>query len=230
MAKIDFVPNDYVQQRESGRANFLYLILFGVLMGAIGVTFSVIKMRQKAVNSDLKAIESKMANAQAQIAQLEEIKTKSKAVMSAMVVTADLLEPMPRSLILASLTNNLPSGVSLLELRLNEKEITSSTQRTGQYQKTTTTTAADASTATNKPQTETNIEITGIAPSDIEVAGYISKLTNSILTENVELVQSKEHKDKKSNFREFKLKAKLVSDISLSREDIENIKMTARGN
>jgi Tfp pilus assembly protein PilN len=197
-------------------------------MGAIGVTFSVIKMRQKAVSSELQAIESKMAGAQLQIAQLEEIKTKSKKVMGAMVMTAELLEPMPRSLILASLTNNLPSGVSLLELRLNETELKTNTHapKTGQYQKNT-----QKPVSTNqKPATETSIEITGIAPSDIEVAGYIAKLSSSILTETVELVQSKEHKADNSKYREFKLKVKLKSNISLSREDIEIIKNPVKGN
>ena len=41
MAKIDFVPNDYIQQRQSSRANFMYLVLFMILMAAVGVTFSI---------------------------------------------------------------------------------------------------------------------------------------------------------------------------------------------
>ena len=50
MANIDFVPNDYIQKRDSTRANLLYLFLFIVVMAGIGATFSVIKMRQKDIN------------------------------------------------------------------------------------------------------------------------------------------------------------------------------------
>ena len=123
MVKIDFVPNDYIQQRDSGRANFLYLVLFGALMGAIGVTFSIIKMHQKSVESELVSLNLQMSKAQEQITQLDELKTKSKSMMKTMVMTAELLEPIPRSIVLANLTNNLPLGVSLLELKLEEKDL-----------------------------------------------------------------------------------------------------------
>jgi hypothetical protein len=87
MAKIDFVPNDYVQQRDLSRANFLYVILFSALMGGIIVTFSIIKLRQKSVNAELKAVETRMTQAHEQIAQLEDLKIKSSAMMKTMAVT-----------------------------------------------------------------------------------------------------------------------------------------------
>ena len=123
MAMINFVPDDYVQQRRASRSNILYLMLLLAMLGAIGITFGFIKMRQGKVQDELAELNSRMAEAQEQIAQLEELKIKSKAMMTTMVMTAELLEPVPRSIILASLTNNLPSGVSLLDFGLEEKEI-----------------------------------------------------------------------------------------------------------
>ncbi|MCK5172385.1 MAG: hypothetical protein KAR47_03285, partial [Planctomycetes bacterium] len=122
MVNIDFVPNDYIQERESSKANFLCLVLFAALMGAIGVTFSIIKMKQKVVRSELAAVNARMTQAAQQISQLDELKTKGKAMMKTMVLTAELLEPIPKSVILACLTNNLPGGVSLLELELTKEE------------------------------------------------------------------------------------------------------------
>ncbi|MBN1818048.1 MAG: PilN domain-containing protein [Sedimentisphaerales bacterium] len=228
MAKIDFVPNDYIQQKECGRANFLYLILFGILMGAIGVTFSIIKMRQKAVESDLSSLEQRMAEAGAQIAQLDELKKKTSTMMQTMVTTAELLEPMPRSVILACLTNKLPGGVSLLELKMEEKEQKAASSRPpssqSQYQKTKAQQEQTPQSANSRPATETTIEIKGIAPSDIEVASYIARLSASILMQNVALVESKEHIVEDVRYREFKLKAKLKQNISLTKEDIEKIR------
>ena len=122
MTNIDFVPDDYVQQRESGRANFMYLVLFAALMGAVGVTFSTIKVRQRVVTKELEEVNARMLAAREQIAQLEEFKTKSKTIMKSAVMTAELLEPVPRSIILACLTNKLPGGVSLLEFDLEQKK------------------------------------------------------------------------------------------------------------
>jgi len=225
MSNIDFVPNDYVQQRESNRINFMCLVFFGVLMGAIGITFSVIKVRQKAVAAELWSVNNRMANVQQQIAQLDELKIKSKAMLKTMVMTSELLEPIPKSIILACLTNNLPAGVSLLELRLKqeEKEIIIQVENISQFE------TASANASENEPAvikekiSEITIEIGGIAPSDIEVANYIAKLNESVLLDDVLLVESREHNVEKSRFREFKLEA-IVRDIQLTHDDVTAIK------
>jgi len=229
MAKIDFVPDDYIRQRESNRTNFLYLILFGVLMSAVGVTFSIIKVRQRAVKSELNAVVARMSQAQDKIARLEELKLKSTRMMKTMLMTAELLEPVPRSVILASLTNSLPAGASLLEIKLTEQETKApATPARTQYQAASEK-AAQAAETPASPSMETTIEITGIAPSDIEVANYISTLSESIMLRNVSLVESKEHKIDKTRFREFKLKTMLKKNLVLTKDDIKRIKEKNEG-
>lgn len=224
MAKIDFVPNDYIQQRESNRANFLYLILFSALMGGIIVTFSIIKLRQKSVSSELRAADVKMARAHEQISQLEDLKVKSSTMIKTMAVTGELIERVPRSVVLACVTNNLPSGVSLLDFKLKQKEVksTASETRTSQYQTASAATSGTGSAAERLE--ETGIELEGIAPSDIEVAAYIAQLEGSILLDGVELVESKEYKLDDIGFRQFKLKALINNEVLLTQEDIDRIK------
>jgi len=224
MVKIDFVPNDYIQQRRSSRANFMYLILFVAFMVVVGVTFSIIKIRQRAVESALVAVNAKMAEAQEQITQLEELQIKGKTMMRTMAMTAELLEPVPKSVILACLTNNLPSGVSLLELKLTVKEAKPSASKSASASQYQAASAAGGTAVSKEKILETHIEIKGIAPSDIEVANYIAQLGDSILLTNVALVESKEHKIDKTKFREFKLTAVLKKDVRLTKEDIESIR------
>jgi Tfp pilus assembly protein PilN len=242
MAKINFVPNDYIQQRQSSRANLMYLTLLAALLGGIGVTFSIIKMRQRAVQADLDAVNAKMAQAKEQIAQLEELKTKGKTMMKSMVMTAELLEPVPRSIILACLTNNMPSGVSLLEVEMKEKETKVAIAPAETAAGTAKPAAAakpgakpsqyQAASAKNKKAApvetktllENNIEIEGIAPSDIEVASFISNLSSSILLDSVELVESKEEDIDGVKFRQFRLRTSLKQNLTLTREDISSIR------
>lgn len=75
---------------------------------------------------------------------------------------------------------------------------------------------------------ETHIEIEGIAPSDLQVASYIERLSNSSLLDNVALVESKEHKVEDSTFRQFKLTAMLTNDVHLTRDDVETIRVKAK--
>jgi Tfp pilus assembly protein PilN len=226
MATINFVPDDYVQQRQSSRANVLYLMMLTAMLGAIGVTFGFIKVRQKAVSAELAELDARMKQTQQQMLELEELEKQRVTMMKTMVMTAELLEPIPRSIVLASLTNNLPSGVSLLEFKLQEKEITISKP-------------APAAAAAPKPgvpgakaapQTETAIEssldIQGIAPSDIQVAEYIASLSGSILFNQVALVESKELEIEGIKFRQFRLNAMLKPHLTLSKDDIDMIRKT----
>jgi Tfp pilus assembly protein PilN len=230
MATINFVPDDYVQQRRASRANVLYLMLLMAMLGAIGITFGFIKMRQRTVRAELAQLNQRMTQAKEQIAQLEELKIKSNEMMKTMVVTAELLEPVPRSIVLASLTNNLPSGVSLLDFELKEKETqvirpassrASKAAAGSQYKNKTA--AAQDKTEPDK-LIETDLEIKGIAPSDIQVAGFIARLSNSILFDAVSLVESKEVEIDAVKYREFRLKAIIKPNLELTKEDIDNIR------
>jgi Tfp pilus assembly protein PilN len=221
MSRVDFVPEEYMQQRQSGKANFMYLLLFGAMMCGIGVTFSIIKVRQKAVAAELATVNAKMVQAGAQIAQLEELKTKGKDVMKTMVMTSGLIEKVPRSIILACLTNNMPTGVSLLELKLEEKVITPKVPKPVAK---TAGAAAAAAAAPPKKIVSTMVNISGIAPSDIGVANYIARLSESILLDRVSLVESKERKIDDMKFRQFKLNAYIKSEMLLTKEDISNIR------
>jgi Tfp pilus assembly protein PilN len=227
MLNINFVPDDYVQKRESMRANVMYLILFLVVMIGLGGTFMVLKVRQKAIANQVAVVTEKMEKAKKDIAQLEDLQAKRKQMMKAALMTAELIEPTPRTVILAELTNTLPSGASLRNVRLKEKQpAASSSPKPSTYDQAKAAGASNpsAQAAVPKPDVETCIEIDGIAPSDIQVASYIAQLNNSILFDNVALVLSKEYVRDEATFREFKLTANIKKDIHLSKQDVERIR------
>jgi hypothetical protein len=66
-----------------------------------------------------------------------------------------------------------------------------------------------------------------MAPSDLQVASYIERLSNSTLMHNVALVESKEHKIDNGIFRQFKLTAMLKNDVHLTKDDVESIRKQA---
>jgi Tfp pilus assembly protein PilN len=228
MANINFVPDDYVQNNISRRTNLMYLVLFAVVMIALCGSFMTIKIRQRACSIKEKLVTTKMAKIQETIKQFEELQAKRGAMMRTALTTAELLEPVPRSVLLASLTNNLPQGVSLLKLSLVQKEsrqtgqvTPSSKYQAAQAKKT----AAVEEKISQEKLLETHIDIEGMAPSDLQVAAYIERLSNSSLLDNVALVESKEHKiEDSTTFRRFKLMAMLRRDVHLTREDVKRIR------
>ncbi len=234
MININFVPDDYVQKKESMRANTFYLVLFLVAMTALAGTFGVIKIRQKATLNEQIAVSKRMDEAKKSIAQLEELQNKKKLMMKNVLLTAQLVEPVPRSIILAALTNNLPAGASLKVVEMAQRlpaaqapapAASTAAAQGSKYDSAKKKAAANDPKESPEKLLETQIILEGIAPSDIEVAQYIERLTNSILFDKVALVQSKESTIDKDVLREFKLTAMIKNDVRLSEEDIQNLKV-----
>ena len=234
MANINFVPDDYVQGNESRRTNLVYLVLFAVVMTALGGSFVAIKLRQRACIANEKVVNKRMTEIKEIIGQFEQLQAKRKEMMKTALTTAELLEPVPRSVLLASLTNNLPSGVSLVKLQLVQKTSkqtsgASPAPRAGKYQAAQTKEEAGHDSQEGREENpeqllETHISIGGTAPSDLQVAAYIERLSVSSLMDNVALVESKECKIEDNTFRQFKLTAMLRKEVHLSKEDVERIR------
>jgi len=226
MANLNFVPDDYVKNNESSRTNLMYLVLLAITMAGLGGSFVTVKIRQKACQAKETLITSRMDKMQATMAKLDELQIKRTAMMKTALTTAELLEPVPRTILLATLTNNLPVGTSLLNVSLIQKapkDTPSSSASTSKFQAAT----SGSNTQTNlspEQMLETHIQIDGMAPSDLQVAAYIQRLDDSSLMDNVALVETKEYKVEDNIYRQFKLTAMLKKDVHLTREDIENIK------
>jgi len=229
MLNINFVPDDYVKSSESRRTNWMYLLLFAVVMTGLGGSFVTIKIRQQAITAKEEYLSVKAAQAQEAIEQFESLQTRRKVMLKTALTIAELLEPVPRSVLLASLTNNLPAGVSLLKLNVIQKEPkrTNRVAATNKYQEAQAKKTAAQAKESPEKFLETYMDIEGVAPSDRQVAAYIKQLSSSTLLDNVALVETKEHKIEDTTFRLFKLTAMLRKEVHLSSEDIEGIR--ARG-
>ena len=225
MSNINFVPDDYVQNNESRRTNLMYVFLFILVMSGLTGSFLTIKIRQKAYQGQEKMVNEKMAKAQLAIAEFEKLQAKRKNMMKTALMTAELIEPVPRSILLASLTNDLPKGASLVRLSLVQKEPKAVVAQAKPESKFNAMANKNAAVVSGEQSLDTNIDIEGIAPTDLQVATYIKRLTDSMLFNNVELIESKEWKMDGVSFRQFKLKTMLKKGVHLTSDDIEEIKM-----
>lgn len=230
MSNINFVPDDYVQSNESRRANLMCLVLFCVVMAGLAGSFVTIKIRQRACRAQELMVNAKMAKVEESIKKFEDLQIRRQAMTRTALTTADLLEPVPRSVLLASLTNNLPPGTSLVKLDMVQKDISKTTgdRPKNKYEAAQNKGSADAEAKpSGEKALETRMEIEGIAPSDLQVASYIEHLSRSILLDNVALVESKEKKVDNAMYRQFKLTAVLRKEVHLTKDDVDNIRSKA---
>ena len=133
MSDMNFVPDDYVVTKEAKRSNIFYIALFVLVMIALGVTFGVIKIRQTKLQKQEDAVDLKLQQACKELSQIEVMQAKRKELMNTALMASDLIEPIPRSVLLAAMTNAMPDGVSILEFKLDEK--ISKSRRRSNYDK-----------------------------------------------------------------------------------------------
>ncbi len=226
MLNINFVPEDYIRNNELNRTNLMYTVLLLIVMIALGSTFATVKIRQRAIAAKEKLVEAKMVKARTAIKQFEELQAKARAMRKTALTAAELLEPIPRSVILACLTNNLPPGASFVGFRLIQKAAKKPRQPvpTTKYKEQQAKKSAPNARVTGERLLNVSMEISGVAPSDLQVAAYIENLTCSKLLDNVALVESKEHKVGENVYRKFKLTSTLREGVQLTKEDVKKIR------
>lgn len=226
MSKVDFVPNEYIQQRESNRANLISLALLLAVLVGIGLTFSLLKMRQSKVDAEVAALDERLYKAHEKIKLLDKLEAKGKAMMKTALITAELPDLVGKSLILATLTNNLPDGVSLADITIRDTETkvkVKTPKAKTQFEK-----AKAAAKKKKAPPVKiirnTQIALSGTARNDIEVAGYIAALDESFLVRSVGLIESKQITVNEIESRRFKLKVMLKRNVKVTKEDIASIR------
>ncbi len=230
MVSLNFVPDDYVQNNESRRMNVLCVVLVLAVVGALGTVFGVIKVRQRASAGQEVLVYAKMNEMQQSLVQFEQLQIQRENMMKSALTIADLLESVPRSIVLAQLTNALPFGASLTTVDIMQKEASRKAKvpAKSNYKAAKAKKGAAKVHESQEKNLITEVTITGLATSDLQVASYIKRLEDSLLLDQVVLVESKEHEIENEVFRQFQLEAQLSRDAKLSSEAMETIRGHAK--
>ena len=220
---VDFLPEDYLVRKAQRRTNIVCLFLFLLVVAGVGGGFLFTERQQGSLKQKVAEVNQKMVRASESLKQLDELEKKKKEMMEKAAISAMLMEPVPRSLLLATITNDLPERVSLVDYKMTCKVLKDKSRNTrsrnkkarGSKKKT-----EDAKPAP-PPKTETTIEFTGLAPTDLEVAKLIANLNKSPLFSQVNLKLSEEHKFANEVMRRFQLQVVLDPEARAANKDVE---------
>lgn len=195
MSTINLLPEDYLERRAQQRANILCLILFGVVMAGVVGAAVVSEEQARQVRQVREQVSQQYRQASQLITQMQQLEAKKKKVIDKAQMAAKLLERVPRSYLLACLTNALPAGGSLTHVELKTtqpkarpaagKEKTKFASRTARRK------VKEAETPALAMPVKVSLEITGLAETDEQVAEFITNMHSNPLMRSVELVYSK---------------------------------------
>jgi hypothetical protein len=214
--QLSFLPEDYLEKKRQQRTNVICAALFVIIMTGVGGAFVVTERSLRAVERDHQQTASKHAEAASLIEQEHQLREKQLKMNNQANLTAALLEKVPRSVLLAELTNAKPAGVSFLDLTLDSKvQAHSANAPKSQFEiKKAAMEAANgtAKHAADVPQAkvyDVTIKVTGVADNDSQVAQFMANLNKSRLIRDVNLVISDEYVVNEEKMRKFQVEMTL---------------------
>jgi len=203
--ELSFLPEDYLEQKYKRRANIVCGLLIALVLGGVGVGFRVKNAHHGKVQADFVDVDAKYIDAARKIEQVKKMHEQQREVVHHAELAASLVERVPRSNILAELTNALPTGVSLLDLAMRSTTHVSAAAPTptssfDQHRLAIEQQNANAlGLASQPPQYDIHLTITGVAQNDVQVAQLISRLNHNNLFKDVNLVISDTYAEQRSN-------------------------------
>ena len=213
MSTMNLLPKDYQQQRSRQRANILCMILFVLVMIGVGIAAWVGESNADAMRQANEEVSQEYRLAAESVAQIRRLEAQKKQVIAKAKMAAELLERVPRSYLLACLTNALPEGASLTRVSLKTRIVKAAqpapkpktkfrarASRSGSRQQ-----GEGEDAAPERPKLQVSLEVTGLARTDVEVAQFISNMQDNPLLRSVELVYSLEKQIEEEMLREFRV-------------------------
>src|SRR5688572_7060434 len=209
--ELSFLPDDYLERKAQRRTNAICATLFLIVMTAIGSAFTYTEKAMRQAEQQHDAIEKHYTDAAKRIEQFQQLQEKQRTMAMQAELTSSLLEKVPRSFLLAEVTNAMPPGVSLLDLNLESRKRAAPAAPTAKSAFEAKKSAAPAKKGNAQPGSEAKlydvtIKITGVAGTDVQVAQFITRLNQSMLVRDVNLVVSEEFKgDGNDAMRRFQI-------------------------
>jgi len=212
MSIINLLPDDYVRRRQQRRTNGLCLVLFLIVM--VGLAAAVIASEQwtRRTHQVAERVDAEFADAAKLLGQLQELEARKQRVLDKAQRTAALLERVPRSTLLAMITNAMPRHASLTRFHLAPKQIVS---RAGGESGGSKFQAVQAQRATAQVTEVLTLEVDGLAGTDVDVALFIAELIRNPLLTGVYLVYSQEKLLNDVPVREFQVKMEVKTKVDV---------------
>ena len=231
--ELSFLPDDYLERKQRRRTNAICAVLFCVVISSIGGAFTVTERSMREIEKQYSDIERSYTDAAKRIEQVEQMQEKQRTMAHQAELTASLLEKIPRSKILARITNGIPTGVSLLDFSLSSV-LSTAPQQTAKPMTAFDARKAEIANAANAANSavsnggvaalasqarvyDVSMRLTGVAPNDGQVATFIAKLNNTPLFKDVNLVFTDEFAagDKEAKLRKFAIEMTLNPNAPL---------------
>ncbi len=196
---MNFLPEDYVEKRQAARAAVIFIGLLFTVVGGIVGAYLFQQHNMLGIVREHDRVISAVEDASKKIAEAQELKDQKERMIAKAEITTTLMERVHRFSLLESLSKLRPNGVAFLNINLASKEVTgpNGTAPNTEMDKARRLAQGLPEEAAKPPEFDVTVELVGTAPTDKQVADYMSALQTCPLLTDVNLLYSEELKKDK---------------------------------
>jgi Tfp pilus assembly protein PilN len=212
---LSFLPESYLVNKSRRRANLICAALFLIVVGGIGSAYVLTNRSLHNIEREHDQVQRQYADAANRIEQVKQLQQKEQVISRQAELASSLLEKVPRSNLLAEITNALPPGASLVDLSMT------STVRPAPPPPAALPGASVTAPKEIEPQPklyDVSINLTGVAADDVQVAQFIRNLSGSKMLRDVNLVVVDQDKIGDDTVRKFQLNMMINPTADLQQE------------
>lgn len=209
MSLINMLPDDYVRRLKQRRMTRLCILLLVVVACGVAGAALVSHRSYRITRQVSEDVNASYQEANRLIQQMQELEGSRGQMLEKAKLTAGLLERVPRSFLLATITEALPDGCSLAKFDLASKKkaiLVITKESKAQMAK---------EPPKPAPSNDVIVTVTGQAGTDVEVARFIAAIAKCELVDTVDLVYSEQKKFQEQVVREFQVVLTLRGDADV---------------
>jgi Tfp pilus assembly protein PilN len=221
---LSFLPDDFLRRKQQRRTNVLFTCLFVIEVAGVIAGGVIGERALRQVERENARVTLDYANAAKRIEQVRQIQQKQQTIMRQAELTQSLQENVPRSKLLAEITNAKPAGVSLLDFVMDAKKVQHKVTAKTQFEQRKAEQEAKKGIAPPPEPTiyDVTMKMTGTAASDVQVARFMTRLMQCELFKDVNLVVSEEYQQDKEKVRKFQIEMRLNPRAGIPAAPVEN--------
>lgn len=231
MNDTSLLPDDYLNDARERRTNIVGLALFALVLGGVAVWFTRTNFEWREVRDRQEQVSGSFSAVAVEIRDMQEQEKTRREMLEKAQLAASLVDPVPRSILLAELVRRMPEKVSLVEFELRSEPVKMPRAKPAAETASAATPRSRAAATrgkakpTDKPEAPkpeplryaVAMTITGLAPTDLDVSEYLQNLNQLDLLESVRLEVSEEKQVAGVPTRQFKIALRIAPDADVRR-------------
>lgn len=223
MNDTSLLPDDFLAEARERRTNIAALLLFAIVLGGVAFWYTRTNSAWHEIRDRQEQVRQSFASVAEQIRDMQQQETTRREMLDKAQLALSLVDPVPRSILLAELVDRLPERVSLVDLELRSQPIKRPATRTvapsGSRSKAARGRGDAPPEAVRPDPVRYAIDgtLTGLAPNDLDVSAYLQRLNDLDLLESVRLEVSEEKIIAGVPSRQFRIAIRIGPDADVRR-------------